>query len=408
MKIINAYLKHSPTDKILIGKIAEHRQRIHFQYSPDFLAQSIWLSPYKLPLQSDSFEFKNKDFGQIFGLFNDSLPDGWGMLLMDRYLEEKGVNLDTFSILDRLTFLGDSTMGALVYEPAMEHDQYNFLVDLQGIAEESRKILESDAKVLPELMMMGGSPQGAKPKVLIGLKSDQLVSGMNDLPDGFEHWLVKFPSKDDFHDSGRVEYAYSLMARNCGIRMPETRLFEVSTGDAYFGIKRFDRQHNNRFHTHSLGGLIHSNFRLPECDYKTFLRVVSDLTKNHQDIIRGFQQMVFNIITNNRDDHVKNFAFMIGADGEWTLTPAYDLIFAKGPGGEHSMSVAGEGRSPGIAQVQRLGLDVGLKKNKIQEIVDQISDACRQWRDYADQSGVSDKSVKYIQKKINENLANFD
>ncbi len=405
MKTLNVFLRFSPTDKILVGTIAEHEKELYFEYAPEFLSKDLWLSPYKLPPQRDSFQFKDYDFGSIFGLFNDSLPDGWGLLLMDRYLRKQGVDTNTLSVLDRLAFLGDSTMGGLVYGPATKHDGYEQLIDLQSIAAQTREIIESeDFEILPDLMKAGGSPQGARPKILVGLNGDQLISGADDLPDGFEHWLIKFPSKDDFPDSGRIEQAYALMAKDAGLLMTETRLFEVSTGEAFFGIKRFDRKENQRFHIHSLGGLIHSNFRIPGCDYSEFFRRILDLTKNQEDVERGFRQMIFNIISNNRDDHVKNFAFMFDEHNEWKLTPAYDLMYSRGPGGEHSMDIAGEGRSPGLKHVQRIGSIAGLKPRKIKDIVAEVSAVLKQWEDYAAQTNVSEASVDYIQERIDRNL----
>ncbi|ACN15612.1 putative capsule biosynthesis protein HipA [Desulforapulum autotrophicum HRM2] len=408
MKVLNVYLKKSSSDKILVGKIAENQKTLYFQYDPQFLLKSIQLSPYKLPLQSDAFEHKDREFSPVFGLFDDSLPDGWGLLLMDRYLQRKGIIIDSFSVLDRLSFLGHSTMGALVYEPSMAHDSFDQLVDLQTMAEHSREIIKSESvEIIPELMRMGGSPQGARPKIVVGLKGDQLISGADDLPEGYEHWLIKFPSPKDTKDSGRVEMAYSLMARSAGIQMPTTRLFEVESGDAFFGIKRFDRKGNRRFHVHSLGGVLHSNFRIPECDYSIFLRVVSDLTKNQTEVERGFRQMVFNIMSHNRDDHVKNFAFMLNANNEWTLTPAYDLIYSGGPGGEHTMSVQGEGRNPGLEQVKQIGTGIGFKDFKVRNIIEEVAEAIQSWERFAGTTGVSKKSMTLIQKKLSENIQCF-
>lgn len=408
MKVLSVFLTPSPSEKILVGKIAGDQERVFFQYAAEFLSRSIWLSPYKLPLQPEAIEHRDRAFGPIFGLFDDSLPDGWGLLLMDRFLRKKGIDPDDFSVLDRLSFLGHATMGALVYEPAMAHDAFDRLVDLQKMAEQSREVIRSEsAEIIPELMRMGGSPQGARPKILVGVKQNRFISGADDLPDGYAHWLVKFPSLKNVRNAGRIEMAYSLMAGKAGIQMPETRLFEVASGEAYFGIKRFDRDGNNRYHVHSLGGLIHSNFRIPECDYKTFLRVVLDLTKHHQDVERGFRQMVFNIMAHNRDDHVKNFAFMIDANREWRLTPAYDLMYAPGPGGEHTMSVMGEGRAPGMDQVKALGRDCGLSPVRIRSIVDRVAGAVGQWEAVADETGVPETDMAFIREKLNRNRSRF-
>ncbi|MEA1967452.1 MAG: type II toxin-antitoxin system HipA family toxin [Thermodesulfobacteriota bacterium] len=409
MKELNVFLCHSKKEKRFIGQLGEFRSRIYFEYDPSFLASPLWLSPYKLPPESGLYQHKDLDFGPVFGLFDDSLPDGWGLLLMDRFFKQQGVDVESLSVLDRLAFLGDSTMGALTYEPAMKHEKYEPFVDLQFLAEQCTQILEGEsAEVLPQLMRMGGSPGGARPKVLVGISNNRVISGEGNLPAGFEHWIVKFNSNDDFPDSGQVEYAYSLMAKQAGILMPETRLFKVSSKECFFGIKRFDRKENKRFHVHTFGNLIHSNFRLPQCDYETFLRVLLDLTKNHQDLERGFSQMVFNVMANNRDDHVKNFSFMINENQDWTLTPAYDVMYSKGPGGEHTMSLAGEGRKPGGQEIIALGKKAGISTKRISHCIEQSADAVRRWPYHAHAAGVTKGTTDYIQTKIKKNLSGFD
>ncbi len=391
-----------------MGKLAEYKQKIFFEYVSSFLSDPLWLSPYKLPPEPGLHEHKDREFGPIFGLFDDSLPDGWGLLLMDRFLRKQDIDLERFSVLDRLSFLGESTMGALTYEPAMTHEKSLDSIDLKILAEASLKIITGEIDdVLPQLMNAGGSPGGARPKVLVGIKNNSIISGENDLPDDFEHWMVKFNSNEDVSDHGAVEYAYSLMAREAGIIMPKTRLFDIGPEARYFGVKRFDRRNNQRFHVHTFGNLIHSNFRVPACDYETFLRVNLDLTKNHEDFEQGFCRMIFNVMANNRDDHVKNFAFMMDEDQEWTLTPAYDLVYSKGPGGEHSMTIAGEGRSPGKKEIVKLGQKTGVSAGRINEIIEQVAAAVERWQEHASTANVTEETQNYIQTKIKANLSFF-
>ena len=408
MKELNVFFYPTKNDKFIAGKLAQFQNKIYFEYDPSFLVNPLWLSPYKLPPEPGLYEHKETQFGPVFGLFDDSLPDGWGLLLMDRFLGKQGIDVGRLSVLDRLAFLGKSTMGALTYEPAVKHEKNDKIISIQFLAEQSRQILEGHSiDVLPLLMRTGGSPAGARPKVLVGVNKDEIISGEDDLPENYEHWIIKFNSKNDFQDSGLVEYAYSLMAKNAGIMMPETRLFNTSSGDHFFGVKRFDRKDNKRFHVHTFGNLIHSNFRMPECGYGTFLKVVLDLTKNHQELIRGFRQMVFNVMANNRDDHVKNFAFMIDINQEWALTPAYDLMYAKGPGGEHSMDISGEGLSPGKQEVSRLGKKSGLSINEVNNSIEQVMTAVEKWPEYAQIAGVTEKTMNYIQKRMQRNLSFF-
>jgi serine/threonine-protein kinase HipA len=189
--------------------------------------------------------------------------------------------------------------------------------------------------------------------------------------------------------------------------MPQTRLFDSGSEPGYFGIKRFDRKNNQRFHVHTFGNMIHSNFRFPECDYETFLRVVLDLTKNYQDLERGFRQMIFNVMANNRDDHVKNFAFMMNEDRDWTLTPAYDLTYSNGPGGEHSMSLVGEGLSPGRKEAVKLGEKTGISKSRMNDIIEQVATAIEKWPEYAQFAKVKEQTKGQIEKIINKNQSFF-
>jgi len=402
LKTLKVFFNRSKNDKFIVGQLAESKNRIYFEYDPSFLAGPLNLSPYTLPPEPGLHEHKDRNFGPLFGLFDDSLPDGWGLLLMDRFLRKQGVNIERLSALDRLSFLGKSTMGALTYEPAVKHEKYDDIIDLKILAEQSRQIIEGkSARVLPLLMKAGGSPGGARPKLLVGINNNRIISGEDDLPQDFEYWIIKFDSKNDFIDAGAVEYAYSLMAGEAGIFMPKTRLFELDTGERFFGVKRFDRKNNQRFHVHTFGNLIHSNFRIPGCDYETFLKVVLDLTRNHQDLERAFRQMIFNVLANNRDDHVKNFAFMIDENQEWTLTPAYDLIYSNGPGGEHSMSLAGEGRNPGSKEIFKLGRQQGLATIKINDCLEQVMAAVKEWSTYARTAGVTEQTKNYIQKRMN-------
>lgn len=398
MKRLDVFLSLDIDEEIKVGQLAKHGHRIYFQYDEDFLAKSIWLSPYKLPLEAGLLEHKDTGFSPVFGLFDDSLPDGWGLMLMDRFLRQKGYNVEELSVLDRLSLLGSNAMGALTYKPTLEVDSTDKNeFDLQDLYVQSQELISGKStKVLAALMNAGGSPGGARPKVLVGLKNDIMVSGEGGLPEGFEHWMIKFKGYQDFDDSGSVEYAYSMMAKDCDLHMPETRLFTSEKGERFFGVKRFDREKEKRFHMHTFGNMIHSNFRIPACDYEQFFKITLNLTKNHQDLLRGFRQMVFNVFMNNRDDHVKNFAFIMNHEGEWALSPAYDLTFSTGPGGEHSMTIDGEGRTPTTTHIFNLGKKMGIKKGDISTIVDQVQETRREWPRYAEISGTTETTMERI------------
>jgi serine/threonine-protein kinase HipA len=394
MNKLRVFLQYTPEERRLVGQLAESRGRIYFEYDPQFLRSPLWLSPFKLPPEPGLHEHKDLAFGPLFGLFDDSLPDGWGLLLMDRAFRRAGRDPHEVGILERLAYLGAETMGALVYEPAMaRQDDLNESFDLGRLAREAVLVQGGDVhSALPLLQRAGGSPGGARPKVLVGVQGDRLISGHEELPEGFAPWIIKFPARQDDWDAGPIEFAYARMAAAAGLVMPETRLFEAGR-NRFFGVRRFDRQANRRVHTHTLGNLIHSNFRVPSCDYRDFFKVVRILTKNHQDLRQAFRLMVFNVLTHNRDDHVKNFSFCLDESGGWRLAPAYDLTFAPGPGGEHSMTVQGQGRAPGQREMWAVGRGEGLRDKDMAAMYDEIRAAVEQWPILANEVGVSEENV---------------
>lgn len=386
----------------LVGTLAEADRRVYFEYDAGFLAAPLWLSPFKLPPEPGLHEHRDRAFAPLFGLFDDSLPDGWGLMLMDRHFRQMGMIPDTVSPLDRLAYLGTHTMGALTYHPPADIPPGTCeVLDLHDMAREAYLVVEGKGEdVLPQLLRAGGSPGGARPKVLIGVKDDQVISGEADLPDGFTPWLVKFHSRADAVDDGKIEYAYSLMAREAGIDMSGTRLFPTRQGEVFFGVERFDRADNRRRHVHTFGNLIHANFRVPCCDYALLMKVTRVLTKCAADVTAAFRLMVFNILVHNRDDHVKNFAFILSPEGEWHLSPAYDLTFSPGPGGEHTMTVASEGVNPGFQHIMQIAEGAGIGKRQAEEVVTDVAAAVSQWPRFAGQAGLDSRRMNEIRQRF--------
>jgi serine/threonine-protein kinase HipA len=411
MRTLSVQLKRAPDDTLAVGRLAEQDHRIYFEYDGTFLDAGIELSPLKLPARPGLIEHTDHSFGPLPGVFDDSLPDGWGLLLMNRHFRRQGIDPAELSPLDRLAYLGTRTMGALTYHPpSREPEEDTPLVDLYDLGRNAEEVLEGEAKdVLPALMRAGGSPGGARPKVLVGVNDDCIISGEDDLPAGYQHWIVKFSAREDARDAGPVEYAYALMARAAGIDLPPTRLFEVDHGHGngrsrrrYFGVQRFDRARGNRrIHMQTFANLIHANFRIPSTDYADLFKVTQALTHNHADLLRLFRLMVFNIAANNRDDHAKNFSFRLDDQtGEWSPAPAYDLTHSHGPGGEHSTTVLGEGRRPTRAHCLKLATQFGLRPRETSSIIDQVNAAIADWPRFADQASCTKKITTTISQSI--------
>ena len=384
-----------------VGRLAFKDMRVLFEYDASFIASGIEISPIKLPLRPGLSIADTMILDGLFGVFNDSLPDGWGRLLLDRTVEKHGIDRSQLNPLDRLTYVGQHGMGALSYEPERDFENIDDAqLALDKLSEESAAVLAGEnEEVFEELLRLNGSSSGARPKIVAQVSADKkrIVQGRQQLPPGFANWMIKFASSQDARDVGAVEYAYSLMAKDAGVEMPETHLFRTKR-NKYFGTKRFDRDGDARIHMHSLGGLIHADHRSPSLDYDMVLRVTLALTRNIQDAEKAYALACFNVLADNRDDHVKNFSFLLNARNEWIFAPAYDLVFSYGPGGEQSMLVMGEGRNPGAVQLQELGKRHGIKNAP--EILAKVQRAVANWPLFAEQAEVSRKSIREIADKI--------
>ena len=380
-----------------IGTLAQKDGKIYFEYDKAFLKSGIQISPYKLPLKAGVFRCDDDTFKGLWGVFADSLPDGWGRLLMDRHLMRLGISPQSITPLDRLAYVGEYGMGALRYEPVREIDEPLDEIILDHLAKGSEAILEgsSDA-MLDELLALGGSSAGARPKVLVQLSDDkkEVVHGRQKLRDGFSHYMVKFSNQHDGKESGAVEYAYSLMAKEAGLEMPETALIEGKRG-RYFAVKRFDRVGDERVHMHSVAGLVHADFRYPALDYDDVMRLTLHLTKHYEDVSKMFRLACFNLFAHNRDDHAKNFSFLMDTQGAWRLSPAYDLTFSYGVGAEHSTMYLGEGRNPTVEHLSQLAKKYQIKNAK--EIIDEVRYGVSLWEEIAKEIGISKESVKKVE-----------
>lgn len=394
---LNVYFDHCGETHHL-GRLARYNRQILFEYNAEFIEKGLSVSPIKLPLKSGVFAPDDNVFNGLFGVFNDSLPDGWGRLLLDRALTKQGIHVRELGVLDRLAFVGHGGMGALSYVPSMDtfvSDQHHkSLLILDRLADESRQILLGTTEaIFPELLALNGASGGARPKIVVNVSQDKrhMMYGADREPSGFEAWMIKFPSMSDPKDIGSIEYAYSLMARDAGVDIPQTHLFSTELGH-YFGVQRFDREGTKRIHMHSLCGLIHADFRVPSLDYDMVLRVVEILTKNTREVEKAFVLACFNVFAHNRDDHSKNFSFILNAKGEWQVSSAYDLTFSYGPQGEHSTTVMGEGRAPTLEHLKALGKKHGLKRAML--LIEQVREVVSQWETYANIAGVNEDSLR--------------
>lgn len=385
-----------------VGRLAIRERVIYFEYDRGFIARGLDLSPFRLALQPGLKRFEPQPFEGLPGLFNDSLPDGWGRLLLDRAMRAEGILPEQLSPLDRLVHVGNNGMGALVYEPDLGAEPPGDGIDLDRLAKQTADVLEGEADdVLAELIALNGSSAGARPKAMIAYNpsSGVMAHGAARQPEGFEHWLVKFPNTQDGVDAGAIEYVYADMAKAAGIEMMETHLFPAENGAGYFATRRFDREGTKRLHVHTASGLLHADHRTPSLDYEDLLALTMRLTRDIREVEKMFRLSVFNVLAHNRDDHAKNFSFLMDASGNWRLSPAYDLTFSSGPGGEQTTMVKGEGKSPGAAHLSRLGREADLPKKTVETVIAQTEDALAQWGRLARAHGVRAANIKLIENR---------
>ena len=395
-----------------VGKLAYAKHRIFFEYDPSFIRKGLELSPIKLPLKNGLYNFSpHNNLEGLPGLFYDSLPDGWGRLLLHKLVASRKMAPGTFSMLHQLAYSHHLyRIGALTYEPTLNTDTPIYQTTLDQLAKKTNAVLKGEGyEVLEELIALNGSSAGARPKAMIQVHKNKkdLIYGGSAPREGYEPWLVKFATHQDGKDAGAMEYVYALMARQAGVEVPEVHLFPAKKGPGYFAVKRFDREGSKRLHVHSACGLLHSDFRVPGLDYENLLALTLSLTKDIREVEKMYRLAVFNVLAYNRDDHSKNFSFLMDEAGAWKLSPAYDLTFSSGPAGEHSTMVLGEGKNPSEEHLKKLGEQASLSQKTILTVLEQTKSALSTWQKKAKEHGVGSSTISQIQKHLNHGLSNL-
>lgn len=421
----------------LVGAVRwdEQQQLGYFQYDPKFLQKGWDLSPIKMPVEEGSriyiFPELRKGRGEtedsfkgLPGLLSDVLPDRYGNRLINVWLAQQGLAENSMNPVEKLCFIGSRAMGALEFEPAqIKTNKNSFSLELDSLVEVAKKMLnerenfltnfgKDDEKAMMEILKIGTSAGGARPKAVIGYnpKSKEVRSGQGNVPKGFEHWLIKLDgvSGEQFGESsgwGRVEYAYYLMAKDCGIEISECRLLEEN-GRAHFMTKRFDRKENIKHHIQSLCGLQHYDFNdMYGYSYEQVFQAMRLLRLSYPEAEQMFRRMVFNVLATNFDDHTKNFSFILKKDENWRLAPAYDLCFSFDETNhwvsKQTLSVNGKRMNIAKEDLMTIAKDNNLKKGE--KIIDEIIAVVKSWDQYAKQAGVRND----LKERINQNLNTF-
>ncbi|MCF9047445.1 type II toxin-antitoxin system HipA family toxin [Acinetobacter nectaris] len=387
------------------------RPLIAFEYSEEAIGRGLELSSYLLPLKGERLR---KDFPAhqkgLPGPVYDALPDGWGMLLMDRLFKKNGLNPARVGPLERLTYIANHAMGALSFEPIASESILTENIPLIQLAKEITEVLQGEgSEFLQHLLIMGGSPQGARPKALVYREPTTNNFSTLETPEK-EAWLIKFPAQQEHTEVCAIEYIYAECLRLCGIETPDTQYFKLPNGLTAFASKRFDRQHNIRIPMQSLASFTGADFTSPgSLDYSNFLRATHFCTNDIREKAIAFKRIVFNVVFNNRDDHCKNFSFLMSKNGQWKLSPAYDVTFCEGPSGYHQMDIMGEALDIPRQAIIKLGTqEASLSLQEVNEVIDSICEIAKQFNSIAHDllpEQTRSETLQMIQNRIEHNIS---
>ncbi len=410
--------------------VLEDNQRVAtFQYDPAFVESGIEVSPLMMPLGNQVYSFPTlaqPSFHGLPGLLADSLPDRFGNALIDAWLARQGRGPESFNAVERLCYTGSRGMGALEFIPATGPTPtgdsalaVDRLVRLASEILSHRDGLQTNfdngsPEAMADILRVGTSAGGARAKAVIAWnpKTNEVRSGQMTLSAGFEHWLIKFDGVSNNRDKeladpqgyGLIEYAYSKMAHDCGIAMSECRLFEEG-GRHHFMTRRFDRPEGDKLHMQSLAAIAHMDFNMAGAyGYEQAFDVMRRLDMPATTMAELFRRMVFNVVARNQDDHVKNIAFLMDRAGNWSLTPAFDMIYSYQPSGQwtssHQMTINGKQDGFTLADFEACGHTALLKRGQYKTILHEVGEVVSHWCDYADEAGVKPDQRDKIQNAL--------
>lgn len=415
----------------VIGAVSldEQSRTADFEYNPSFLQSGIQLSPIVMPLKQGVYRFPElsyETFHGLPGLLSDSLPDKFGNSIIDVWLSKQGRLPESFNAVERLCYTGTRGMGALEYYPVIysndidEKINVSELVELASIVLKNRQnlnvVLDECNKpemntALSQIISVGTSAGGARAKAVIAWnpETNEVRSGQTENSKEFEHWLIKFSgvagNKDkedeDREDFGIIEYAYYLMAKEAGINMSECRILDDGK-NSHFMTKRFDRDSSgNKFHMQTLCAMAHMDFNQAGVySYEQLFSVLNKIGAHHQDSAEAFKRMLFNIYAFNCDDHTKNISFLMNKQGQWKLSPAYDVSFAYNPNGlwtsSHQMTVNGKRKNFTELDFENCAKIGNLSYREVKNAMTDVKSAVFNWKTIAKKSGLSQKRINDI------------
>ena len=401
-----------------------------FEYDTKFLKLGLNLSPIHMPLEDaikgqTIFSFpglQRETFLGLPGMLADALPDKFGNRIIDAWLANQGRDQASFNPVERLCYTGKRAMGALEFSPCISTNfDQSVTIEISDMVSLAQQILKSrsdiklqisnnendNAEAIMDILRVGTSAGGARAKAVIALNDDgHVLSGQTEAPKGFDYWLLKFDGVTDLElgetrGYGRIEYAYAMMAKQAGIQMAECRLLEEN-GRAHFMSKRFDRHQGQKIHMQSLCALGHYDFNQAGAySYEDAFTVMRRLRLNKAAAIEQYRRMLFNVFARNQDDHTKNIAFLMDENGQWQLSPAFDMTYAHNPGGlwtsQHQMSLNGKRDNFTLQDLTAVGESISLPSPK--HTIEEVANAINNWPKHAKNAGVQKKVCNEISKQ---------
>jgi len=396
------------------GELAQNKQGVYFQYDSDYLNEYQNLSPFNLNFDASLQLAPKKPHNGLQGAFSDSLPDGWGLLLMDRIFRQADILPAQITAMDRLAFVGKRAMGALYYQPASALQQGD-KADSISIAEiglQAQAIFDGQTTEVLQVLVNVGSSGGARPKAQLYLKETDNKLCSTSPGKGREPYLVKFTSSQLAlkHEEGLCEAAYLTMADKAGIEVPKWLLLDApksSGAKKWLALKRFDTTKNadgmeGRLHLHSASGLLDADYKMPSLDYEDLIKATSMLCKSPAAGQAIYRRMIFNLFALNQDDHSKNWAFLQQDNGDWQLAPFYDVTFSPSPYNEHATAFAGFGKQPSLKAMQKLANQANFSSWKqAQQVIEEVVESINHFATITTELDIETKTINLIKKQQN-------
>jgi serine/threonine-protein kinase HipA len=413
VKQLKVWRTLSDGNRCLVGTLAQNRQGVFFQYHADYLASFANLSPFNLRFDSTLQLGPRDPHHGLQGVFADSLPDGWGLLLMDRVFRQAGILPTQITAMDRLAFVGASALGALSYEPVSDLKAVDdkAIISVAEIGLEAQAVFDGQTTEVLAALVNAGSSGGARPKAQLYFhQNNEAVCSTRAVADS-SAYLVKFTSSQIAlgHEEGLCEAVYLTLAQQAGIDVPKWRLIDApkqSGAAKWLALQRFDTQvlpngKEGRWHLHSACGLLDADFRMPSLDYVDLIKASSLLCKSPSAGQAQFRRAMFNLFSLNQDDHSKNSAFLQRDDGQWQLAPFYDVTFSPSPYGEHATAFAGFGKQPSLKAIQQLASQANFANwSQAQQVIAEVVAAISQFGGVASELGVSKDIISLINQQL--------